>query len=227
MKKSNVIVAIVVVVLIILGIFIFGGKDSTPTSNNPQTNGNASSTPVVPVVETTKISGKTSQYHNAELGFSVNYPTTWEANNTDTGVFFIMPIDQSQVSTVAKLESKIVVYSGKCSFPPVTTVKDRGTLTVNANTLNMISMSNTVQGRAYFDRMYSLQKGSVCYLFLFSSITQSTTSKNLKGSDLTQAQNNNKAIVNVADSAFTDMVKSFTFVTGPAGVDETKVSPAK
>ncbi len=138
-----------------------------------------------------------------------------------------MPIDQSQVSTVAKLESKIVVYSGKCSFPPVTTVKDRGTLTVNANTLNMISMSNTVQGRAYFDRMYSLQKGSVCYLFLFSSITQSTTSKNLKGSDLTQAQNNNKAIVNVADSAFTDMVKSFTFVTGPAGVDETKVSPAK
>ena len=88
-------------------------------------------------------------------------------------------------------------------------------------------MSNTVQGRGYFNRMYSLQKGDVCYMFSFASITLAASSKNLTGSNATQAQNNNKAIINTADGAFTAMVKSFAFITTPAGTDETTASPKK
>jgi hypothetical protein len=53
------------------------------------------------------------------------------------------------------------------------------------------------------------------------------SSKNLTGSNVTQAQNNNKAIVSTADGDFTAMVKSFAFVSTPAGTDETKASPSK
>ncbi|MEI7463405.1 MAG: hypothetical protein WCK03_03345, partial [Candidatus Taylorbacteria bacterium] len=67
----------------------------------------------------------------------------------------------------------------------------------------------------------------VCYIFAFSSIAQSPAVKKLTGSNLTQAQNNNKAIVNTSDATFTDMVKSFIFVTGPQGQDETQVVPIK
>ena len=226
MKKS-VITIVVIVILIIIGILVFG-KPSGPNSGTDQ---NASSTlpasTPIPSSETTKVSSKTSLYKNDELGFSVNYPTAWEKAENDTGVSFIMPIDQTQVSTIAKLQVDISVSSSKCSFPPVTTIKDRGTLAVAGQTANMISMTNTVQGRAYFNRMYSLQKGDICYTFAYSSVAQSPSSKNLTGSNLTQAQNNNKAITNTADAAFTDMVKSFAFVTGPAGKDETQASPAK
>ena len=228
MKKT--IIAVIVVVLIVIGIIIFGrGSYNNPSNGNgtsPTSTNGVSPTPVVPVTETTKVSNKTSQYQNAELGFSLNYPTAWEADNTDTGVTFIMPIDTTQVSTVAKLQADISVVSGKCGFPPVTTIKNRGTLAVGSNTLNMITMSNSVQGRGYFDRMYSLQQGSVCYLFHFSSITLAPESKNLTGSNLTQAQNNNKAIVSTTDTDFTNMVKSFAFVQGPAGIDESK-APVK
>jgi hypothetical protein len=228
MKKT--IIAVIVVVLAIIGIIVFGRSPSqspaTPGADLTSTNGQTSA-PAIPVVETTKVSGKTSQYQNAELGFSVNYPSAWEADTTNTGVSFIMPIDKAQVSTVAKLQADISVNSGKCAFPPITTIKDRGTLKVGSNTLNMISMSNSVQGRNYSDRMYSLQQGNVCYLFAFSSITLAPSSKNLTGSNLTQAQNNNKAIVTTADTDFTNMVKSFAVVTGPAGVDESKAAPKK
>lgn len=226
MKKT--IIVVIVVVLVIVGIIIFGrGQSNSGVTNIDLTSSNSSSSaPVIPVTETTKVSNKTSQYQNAELGFSVNYPSAWEADNTNTGVTFIMPIDTTQVSTVAKLQADIAVASGKCAFPPVTTINDRGTLTVGSNTLNMIQMSNSVQGRGYFDRMYSLQQGNVCYIFHFASITLSPESKNLAGSNLTQAQNNNKAIVTTSDGDFTNMVKSFAFVQGPAGVDETKAAPA-
>jgi hypothetical protein len=239
MKKTTIVV-IALIVVIIVAIVIFGGSSTPVTPGNvtvtpgngtdlANSNPNSTTTPSVPVAvsETTKVSSKVSAYSNDELGFSIKYPTSWEKSETSNGVSLIMPIDQSQVSTVAKLQADITVTSGKCSFPPVTTVKDRGTMTVGANTLNMISMSNTVQGRNYFNRMYSLEKSSVCYTFAFSSITQSPTVKNLTGSNLTQAQNNNKAMVNTADAAFTDMVKTFAFITGPAGKDETTVVPTK
>jgi hypothetical protein len=138
-----------------------------------------------------------------------------------------MPIDKTQVSTIAKIQADINVLSSKCAFPPVTTVKDRGTITIGKSTVNMISMSNTVQGRSYFNRMYSLQHDNICYMFTFSSIALSPESKGLTGSNITQAQNNNKAITNTADTDFTNMVKSFAIVQGPAGQDEAKVAPIR
>jgi len=224
MKKG--IIAIIAIIIIVIAIIWIGRSPSDTTDTN--TNNNASSTsantstPSAPVSQIVKVSSQISEYKNAELGFSVKYPTAWEKGEADAGVSFIMPIDKSQVSTLARLQADINVTSGKCAFPPVTTIKDRSTLKVGTQTLNMISMSNTVQGRGYFNRMYSLQKDSICYMFTFSSITLDPASKGLTGSNITQAQNNNKAIVNSSDIAFTDMVKSFTFVVGPQGVDETK-----
>ncbi len=219
MKK---LLGLIVIVLIIVGIIWYSkAPSSTPSTDAGTSVTSSSTTPSAPVSETTKVSSQTTEYQNAELGFSIKYPSTWEKIESDLGVSFIMPIDKKQVLTVAKLQADVFVMSSKCAFPPVTTIKDRGTLKVGIDTLNTISMSNTVQGRSYFNRMYSLQKGPLCYAFTFSSITLDPTTK-YKGSDLTQAQNNNKATTNSADSAFTDMVKSFAFVVGPAGVDETK-----
>lgn len=232
MKKG--IIALIVIIIIIVLIIVLGRGSSTETSS---TIGSSTSPTVTaneptvsaPVSGTTKVSSQTSEYQNAELGFSVKYPTAWEKAEADMGISFLMPIDKTQVSTVAKLQSDINVTSatnGKCSFPAVTTVKDRTTLKVGALSFPTISMSNTVQGRGYFNRMYSLQKGSICYMFTFSSITLDPASKGLSGSNITQAQNNNKAIINSSDAAFTEMVKTFAFVTPPQGIDETK-APVK
>ncbi len=232
MKKG--ISAIIVVIIVIVLIIVLSGSSSTPTTpstgatSTPVVTGDA--TPSAPVSETTKVSNQTSEYHNAELGFSVKYPTAWEKAEADMGVSFVMPIDKAQVSTLAKLQADINVSSavnGKCSFPAVTTVKDRSTLKVGALSFSMISMSNTVQGRGYFNRMYSLKKDSVCYFFTFSSITLDPATKGLTGSNITQAQNNNKAIINSSDTAFTDMVKTFAFVAAAEGIDETKVPVKK
>lgn len=215
-----------IIILLAVGIIWFGKTKSpnvSPVNNNTGQNG--SSTPVLPVSETSKVNNLLSEYTNLELGFSVKYPTLWEKIESDLGVSFILPIDKNQASTVSKLQADINVISAKCSFPPVTTVKDRGTLTVGKNTLNTISLNNTIQGRVYFNRLYSLQQGGICYVFSFSSITLDPGSKGLTGSNITQAQNNNKAIVNAADTAFTDVVKSFLFVTGPAGKDEASIVP--
>ena len=228
MKKSTLWV-VIIAIIVIIAIVLFGrgsGKGTTNGNSDDLSNGNPVTSPVI-VTETTKVSSKTSKYENAELGFAVNYPTAWEADNTNTGVSFIMPIDTTQVSTIAKLQADIAVAPGKCAFPPVTTVKDRGTINVGNSSVNTISMTNTVQGRVYFNRMYSLQQADICYMFTFSSIALSLESKGLTGSNATQAQNNNKAIVNTADTDFTNMVKSFVFVQGAAGQDETKVAPVK
>jgi hypothetical protein len=226
MKKSTLAV-LLVIVLVIVGIVVFGRSGSSTPADQMSANPSGSPAPFVPVTETTKVSSKTSKYINSELGFSVDYPNAWEKDETDSGVTFLMPIDKTQVSTIAKLQADIGIASGKCAFPPVTTVKDRGILTVGNLTMSYITLANTVQGRAYFDRMYTLQQGTVCYIFHFASIALSPDSKGLTGSNLTQAQNNNKAIISTSDSDFTNMVKSFTFVQGPAGIDETKASPAK
>jgi len=229
MNKNTKIITAVVVVIVVVGIIIWFGNRSAAPVQQPAVLGEAtgSTTQSVSVSETTKVSGSSSQYQNAELGFSVQYPSSWEKDETNTGVQFIMPIDQSQVSTVAKLESDIEVVPGKCAFPPVTTVQDQGTLAVGSLSLNMIAISNTVQGRSYFNRMYSLQQGNICYMFTFSYIALAPEAKGLTGSNLTQAQNNNKAIQSTSDAAFTSMVKSFAFVTIPQGESETQASPAK
>jgi len=224
MKKST-LWSLIVLVIIIIVLVVYGGgnKSSTP---NPEAS-NEPSTQSVPVIETTKVSSKTSKFENAELGFAVSYPSTWQAENTDQGVTFIIPIDKDQVSTMAKLQADVTVLPSKCAFPAVVTVKERGTLKVGDLTANMISMSNSVQGRAYFNRMYSLQKDSLCYMFSFASIALSPESKGLTGSNITQAQNNNKALTTTSDTDFTNLVKSFTFVESKAGQDESKVNPTK
>ena len=227
MKKG--IVAIIIIVIVIVLIIVFGRSSTStpaPTGENLTPSVTGELTPSAPVSETTKVSSQTSEYQNAELGFSVKYPSSWEKAEADMAVTFVMPIDKTQVSTVAKLQADVNVTSGKCTFPPVTTIKTRDTVKVGPLSFSMIAMSNTVQGRGYFTRMYSLQKDSVCYLFTFSSITLDPAGKGLSGSNITQAQNNNKAIVNSADTAFTDMVKSFGFVAAPQGIDETK-APVK
>jgi hypothetical protein len=228
-KNIIIVVAVIVVIAVVAAIVWYGGGSATPSAapQNPLDQVTGASTTPLPVSETTKVSGSSSQYQNAELGFSVKYPSDWERDETTSGIQFIMPIDQSQVSTVAKLESDITASFGKCAFPPVTTVDDRGALVVGSLTLNMISMSNSVQGRSYFNRMYSLQNGDTCYLFAFSYIALSPDSKGLTGSNLTQAKNNNKAIMSTADTAFTSMVKTFALVSTPAGKDETQAAPSK
>jgi hypothetical protein len=223
-KSKLVSVVLVIVAIVVIALIVFSGpkSDNSPAGGDEQ---NSSST--VPVVsETKKISGTISEYQNAELGFSLKYPSGWEKEEGNAGVNFIVPIDTTQVSTVATLQVSVQVVSGTCAFPPVTTIKERSTVKSGSNSFSMISMSNTVQGRTYFNRMYSLQKGDVCYVFSFASIAQNPSTKGLTGSNITQAQNNNKAIVNATDASFTEMVKSFAFVTGPSGVDET-VAPKK
>lgn len=232
MNKKTLLIVLLVLIVIIAGIVIWSGQGSGTQNNNnvvvTSDNGNgATPSPVVPVTATTQVSSKTSQYKNAELGFSVNYPSNWEVDNTDSGVMFVMPIDSSQVTTMNKLEADITVNPGKCSFPPVVTVTDRGTMVAGSNSFNMISLQNSVQGRQYFNRMYSLANNGVCYIFSFASISFSPESKGLTGSNATQAQNNNKALVNSSDTDFTNMVKSFSFVASPQGEDETQAAPKK
>jgi len=228
-NSRNIVIAIVVIIVIALVIW-FGrgsGSSSPAATQNPLDQVQGTSTTPLPVSETTKVSGSLSQYQNAELGFAVNYPSSWEKADTNNGVQFVVPVDPSQVSTVNRLEADITVSSAKCAFPPVTTVDSRSTLKVGTSTLNMIAISNDVQGRTYFNRMYSLQQGPICYFFSFSYVALSPDSKGLTGSNLTQAKNNNNAIKSTADSQFTDMVKSLTFVAPPAGESETQAAPAK
>ena len=230
MKNSSksIIIVVIVIVLVILAILSFGGSsDKSPVTPNPLDEVTGTSTAPLPVSETVKVTGSLSKYQNAELGFAVQYPSAWQRGDTNSVVQFVIPIDASQVSTVNRLEATVAVTPGKCAFPPVTTVESRGTLAVGDSTLNMIVISNKVQGRSYYNRMYSLDKTGICYFFTFTYVALSPESKGLTGSNLTQAENNNKAIRATADTAFTTMVKSLTFVAPAAGEDETKANPKK
>lgn len=221
MKKS----IIIIIVLVIVGLLAwkFGGSQPnvTPEDLSSPTASSAPST------ESTKVSDKITAYKNNELGFSIKYPTPWELGTSDFGISLVIPFDGKDKNTIKKLSANVSVAPSKCAFPPVTTVKDRGTLKSGDLTFNTISMSNSVQGVNYFDRMYSLQKDKTCYLFTFSSINLSPASKGYKGSEATQIANNNKALIDSADQAFTEMIKSFKFETGPQGQDEAQVVPAK
>ncbi len=219
---------IIIIILVILGLVVWAVNSNKGTDSGTNNGGvTATSTASVPVSETVKVSDKLSQYKNEELGFSVKYPSLWEAGASDAVVTFVIPTGKTTSNTIRKLESKIAVTSGKCAFPPVTTVKERNTLQSGTLTFNMISMSNSVQGVNYFDRMYSLQRDSICYILSFSSITSSPAAQGFKGSEATQVANNNKTLVESADAAFTTMVKSFAYVVGEVGKDETQVNPAR
>ncbi len=229
MNKTSKIVSIILVIVAIIIIVSISqsGKNTKFTTNSDKESVSTSSYISVPVSETKKVSSSLSQYQNSELGFSLKYPNNWEKEEGNAGVNFVLSIDKTQTSTVASVNISVQVMPSNCAFPPVTTIKDKSTLKVGENNFNMISMSNTVKGLNYFNRMYSLQKDKICYMFSFASITYDPSTKGLTGSNITVAQNNNKAIVTDADSAFTEMVKSFTFIVGPQGEDETKASPKR
>ncbi len=222
MKK---IIILIIAIIIIAGVVWRFNSPSSPTKEVVNTG--SDNVTSIPTSQTVVVSTKISEYKNDELGFSVKYPTTWIKTESPTNVNFSIDINGTQRNTVGNLVAKIDIISGKCSFPPVTSIKERDTLKSGDLTFNMISISNTVQSRHFFDRMYSLQKGSVCYFFTFSSLTTSPSAKGLTGSDAQKAAANNTAIVDAADTQFKDMVKSFKFVVGPAGQDETTASPKK
>lgn len=227
--KNIVIGTIVVIVLVVVGM-VLRSKGTTPSGNGSDVSAPTSEAQpgtVVAVSETTKVSASLSEYQNAELGFSVKYPSAWEKEEANAGVNFIIPIDKTQVSTVKTLQANVQAFSGTCAFPPVTTVKSRDTVKVGTNTFNMIAMNNTVKSLTYTNRMYSLQQGAVCYIFSFAAISADPSTTGMTGSNAIQAQNNNKAITTTADADFTSMVKSFAIVTTPAGKDEGTVAPVK
>lgn len=213
----------IIIVLLIIGAIIwkFNSGSSTYTTSYEE------STSTVSTSQTVKLSDKLSEYKNDELGFSVKYPTIWEKLESASNVTFTIPTEETtEKNTIGKLEAKVDVVSASCAFPPVTTIKERDTLKVGYQTFNMISMSNTVQGRNYFNRMYTLQKDSVCYFFTFSSITSSPSSKGYTGADAQKVGARNLSLVDKADSQFKDLIKSFAFVVTPVGKDETTVSPS-
>lgn len=220
MKK----IIFLVLAIVVAGLVIWKFNDYSGTSSTDKTDETTTS---VPTSQTVVISTKISEYKNDELGFSVKYPTIWEKTESTNTISFNIPVDSKEKNTIGHLESKVSFISGKCAFPPVTTVKERSTLAVGDLNFNMISIANTVQTRNFFDRMYSLQRGPICYLFTFSSITTNPTSKGFTGADAQKVSARNTTLVDEADTQFKDMIKSFKFVVGPAGQDETKVSPKK
>ncbi|MDD5165604.1 MAG: hypothetical protein PHG25_03695 [Candidatus Pacebacteria bacterium] len=225
--KNIVIGIVVVVILVAVGMALRSNSTQAPSGDSSAPTSEAKPGASVAVSETTKVSASLSEYQNAELGFSVKYPSAWQKEETNAGVTFVIPIDKTQVSTIKTLQATVQAFSGTCAFPPVVTVKTRDTVKVGTNTFNMISMNNTVQSRTYTNRMYSLQQGKVCYMFSFASISLDPSAAGLTGSNAIQAQNNNKAITTTSDTDFTAMVKSFAIVTTPAGQDEGTAAPAK
>ncbi len=221
MKKS----ILIIIVLIIIGAIIWKANGPSVPKEIPI---EKTETPSAPSSETVKVSDKLLEYKNNELGFAVKYPTSWEKLESASNITFNIPVgNSSEKNTVSKIEAKIDISSASCTFPLVTTVKERNTLKVGDSTLNMISISNTLQGKTFFNRMYSLQKGSVCYYFTFGAITSSPSSKGYTGADAQKVGSRNTSIIDTADSQFKDMVKSFVFIESPAGQDEATVAPKK
>lgn len=223
MKKT----LIVLIVLAITGLVLWRYSGMSVDNGN---NGSATTTDTVspPSSQTVKVSDKLSEYKNDELGYSVKYPTNWEKTESPSNVTFtIDTVDDQVKNTIGKLEAKIDVVSGACAFPPLTTIKERSTVSVKDRTFNMVSMSNTIQGRNYFSRMYTLQKDSTCYYFTFSAVTISPTNKGYSGAESQKIGARNILLVDSADTQFKDMIKTFDFVVGPSAQDESVAAPRK
>jgi hypothetical protein len=227
MKKQSIIWTVVVIVLIVIVVVIIhayqnyemgpGGVGSAAIGSNGPTSS-------VSPVENSKLSSSLSQFKNEELGFSVSYPTNWQTESAPAGVTFIIP-DQFPQTTIGTLDASIQVLSGNCAFPPVVTIKNKGTMNVGDLTLNTISIQNSVDGRNYFDQLYSLQKGNVCYMFTFESVTVNPTTKGFSTGDVPKINANSLSHINDANAAFKTVVSSFAFVTPPAGEPETSYHP--
>lgn len=221
MKK----ILIPIIIIIIAGLVIWR-LNSSSSNGGIFGDKNATSTESIPTSQTVEVSSKLSEYKNDELGFSVKYPTSWEIGESPSNITFIIPKgDPKEKNTIGTVEAKIDIISSKCTFPPVATVSERDSVTVDGQVFNMISISNTLQGRNYFSRIFSMQKGSICYYFTFSSITLSPSAQGIPVAEISKVGATNKTVVDAADNQFKDLVKSFKFVVGPAGQDESKVTP--
>jgi hypothetical protein len=225
MKKQSIIwtiVVLVIIAIIILAVHVYQNYEQGPNASNALTSDDSSAS--VSPVENNKLSSSLSQFQNEELGFSVNYPTAWQTESAPAGVTFVIP-DQFPQTTIGTLDASIQVLSGNCAFPPVVTIKDKGTINVGGLTLDTVSMQNSVDGRNYFDQLYSLQKGNVCYMFTFESVTINPTTKGFSTSDVPKINANSQAQIDIANAQFKDVVQSFVFVTPPVGEPETDYHP--
>ena len=226
MKKQSIIWAIVAIVLIAVVIVVvhaYQNYEMGPGGGNAAVPGGPNSPSVSPV-QNNKLSSSLSQYKNEELGFSVNYPSNWEIESAPAGVTFIIP-DQFPQTAIGTLDASIQALSGNCAFPSVVTIKNKGTLDIGSLAFNTISMQNSVDGRGYFDQLYSLQQGSVCYMFTFESVSLSPTTKGFSTSDVSKVNANSQSHIDDANTAFKAVVSSFAFVTPPAGQPETSYHP--
>jgi hypothetical protein len=223
MKNTNKII-ILVLAIIVLGLVAWRYNSSSSTSSVDTETGTTVS---VPTSQTVVVSTKLSEYKNEELGFSIKYPTSWIKVESPTNVSLSIPIDEKTKNTIGVLEAKVDVQSGTCAFPPVTTVKERDTLKVGDVNFSMISLSNTVQTRKFFSRIYSLQKDSICYLFTYTANSTNPSSKGYSTADAQKISASNTTLIDSADTAFKDLVMSFKFITTDAGIDETQAPGAK
>lgn len=222
MKKT----LLLVLILVVLGGVYLYTKDSGDGDKDKKDSEKSAD-----LTTTEKVSDKLSSYRNDELGFKINYPTSWEIEDIAGKVSLIIPKESQNASTtIGSLKGVIEVLPGKCAFPPVTTVSDRSSIKSGEKgdvPFDMISMTNTVQGRTYFNRMYSTPKDAICYMFTFSSITINPASKGVAAADVPKVQANNKAVADAADKAFTDtVIKSFSYVTIEGGENEADYKPS-
>ena len=231
MKKQNIIIgAIVVVVIIIIAVFIGKHGPSASYSGTSAGNSGASSmgsnsnaTAPIPVTEVASSSNGVSLYTNNELGFSVDYPTSWKIETDPSGPSFTIPLtiagqNPSAVNSIATLAASIYTTSGACTLPTLgssATVKE-STTTAGTNSFSTLSVQNSTTNLNYTDMMYTLQQGTgrdqYCYVFAFGAVATKTSDG--------AKQTNNGSIISEATQEFTAMVKSFAFVTGPAGQSE-------
>src|ERR1017187_7442497 len=136
MKKQSIVwtvVCLVLVAIIIIIVKSYQNYEKGPARGGAETAANSSAS--VSPVENSKLSSSMSQFKNDELGFSVNYPSSWQTESAPAGVIFIIP-DQFPQTTIGTLDASIQVLSGNCAFPPVVTIKDKGTMNVGNLTLN-------------------------------------------------------------------------------------------
>lgn len=228
MKNKNIIIGVIVVIVIIIIAVLIGrhGTSSSSTSAAVSSESSQAGTAPapIPVTEVASSSNGVTQYLNNELGFSVNYPSSWAIESDPSGPSFTIPVtvagaDPAAANTVATLAASIYTTSGACTFPTVgsTASTKISTTTVGTNSFGTLSVQNSTSALNYTDMMYTLQQGTgrgqYCYVFAFGAITKKTSN--------TATQDNNNAIISEASQGFTAMVKSFAFVTTPAGQSET------
>jgi hypothetical protein len=201
MKKNTLVIVGIIIVAIIIIVFAFGHKKTAPGAGLENLASELPST----IASTTKVSSTLTKYENDELGFTVTYPSAWSLVDAASGPSFIIPAraaGETSASPFASIESSIGFKGGAC------TVKGTS-LKVGALSFVSTTTTQTNKGKTNFKHVYALSQDGVCYLFTLDSAVDTTIATA------------HQPIITAADQAFTDAVKSFAPVTGPAGDSET------